>query len=226
MFTGYTDETFEFFMAIKFNNNMEFFHSNHDWYVRAVREPSLQLAAALSDVVEKMDDDLERRPNKVVSRINRDIRFSRDKSPYRDYIWLAFRKPGVPHGTTLGVYFDISADGASYGMGFYDENKPLMDAFRRKLEAAPEEFLEIWGGIKDEFTLHPKSYKRMKIPDSIPENARIWYNLKGFYVEKELNDFGLLKSGALADEIIAGYEKLIPMYRYFYGIAPDEGGEV
>lgn len=225
MFTGYTDETFEFFMAIKFNNNMEFFHSNHDWYVRAVREPSLQLAAALSDVVEKMDDDLERRPNKVVSRINRDIRFSRDKSPYRDYIWLAFRKPGLPHSTTMGVYFDISADGASYGMGFYDENKPLMDALRRNLETAPEEFLDIWDGIKDEFTLHPKSYKRMKIPDNIPEKARIWYNLKGFYVEKELNDFKLLKSGALADEIIAGFEKLIPMYRYFYGIAPDEGGE-
>ena len=226
MFSGYTDETFEFFMAIKFNNNMEFFHSNHDWYVRAVREPSLQLAAELSDVMERMDENLERRPNKVVSRINRDIRFSRDKSPYRDYIWLAFRKPGVPHGTTLGVYFDISAGGASYGMGFYDENKPLMEALRRKLENEPEEFLKIWDGIKDEFTLYPKSYKRMKIPESIPEAARVWYNLKGFYVEKDLNDFRLLKSPELAKELIAGFEKLIPMYRYFYGIAPDEGGEV
>lgn len=226
MFNGYTDETFEFFMAIKFNNNMEFFHSNHDWYLRAVREPSLQLAAELSDVIEKMDDDLERRPNKVVSRINRDIRFSRDKSPYRDYIWLAFRKPGTRHSTTLGVYFDISADGASYGMGFYDENRPLMDALRRRLEAEPDKFLDIWRDIKDEFTLYPKSYKRMKIPEGIPEEARVWYNLKGFYVEKELKDFNLLKSPALAQELIAGYEKLTPMYRYFYGIAPDEGGEV
>lgn len=226
MFNGFTDETFEFFMAIKFNNNMEFFHSNHDWYVRAVREPALQLAAELSDVIERMDDDLERRPNKVVSRINRDIRFSKDKSPYRDYIWLAFRKPGMRHGTTLGVYFDISADGASYGMGFYDENKPLMEALRRNLETEAEEFLRLWNDIKDEFVLYPKSYKRMKIPESIPEEARVWYNLKGFYVEKELKDFSLLKSPALADEIIAGFEKLIPMYKYFYGIAPDEGGEV
>ena len=226
MFNGFTDETFEFFMAIKFNNNMEFFHSNHDWYYRAVREPALQLAAELSDVIEKMDDDLERRPNRVVSRINRDVRFSHDKSPYRDYIWLAFRKPGVRHSTTLGVYFDISADGASYGMGFYDENRPLMDALRRRLETEPGEFLNLWNDIKDGFTLFPKSYKRMKIPENIPEEARVWYNLKGFYVEKELKNFELLKSPALAEEIIAGFEKLTPMYRYFYGIAPDEGGEV
>lgn len=225
MFQGFTDETFEFFMAIKFNNNMEFFHSNHDWYVRAVRGPALELAAELSDIIEMLDDDLERRPNKVVSRINRDIRFSRDKSPYRDYIWLAFRRPGTRHSTTLGVYFDISADGASYGMGFYDENRPMMDAHRRSLEADAEGFMKLWDDIKDEFTLFPKSFKRMKIPETIPENARVWYNLKGFYVEKELNDFNLLKSPELAQELIAGFGKLIPMYRYFCNIAPDEGGE-
>ena len=49
MFQGFSDETFEFFMAIQFNNNTEFFHSNHDWYVDAVRRPCLELAAALSE---------------------------------------------------------------------------------------------------------------------------------------------------------------------------------
>ena len=34
MFQGYNDETFEFFMAIRFNNNTDFFHSNRDWYLR------------------------------------------------------------------------------------------------------------------------------------------------------------------------------------------------
>ncbi len=225
MFQGFTDETFEFFMAIKFNNNMEFFHSNHDWYMRAVRKPCIELAAALSDVIEKMDDDLERRPNKVVSRINRDIRFSNDKSPYRDHIWLGFKKPGERNGTAVGIYFEISATGGAYGMGFYDENRPLMNALRNDLTNDPGTFLEIWDEVKKHYTLYPKSYKRMKIPESIPEEARVWYNLKGFYVEREIKDFNLLKSHELVNEIIAGYEKLIPMYRYFCNIAPDEGEE-
>lgn len=226
MFGGYTDETFEFFMAIKFNNNSEFFHSNRDWYLRAVREPSLALAQELSDVVEKMDDDLERRPNRVVSRINRDIRFSRDKSPYRDYMWLAFRKPGVPRQSTIGAYFDISCDGGSCGMGFYDENKPLMNALRRVLDQDPQEFLEIWNEIKGEFTLYPKSIKRMKIPETIPEEAKMWYNLKGFYIEREINDFGLLKSPELADFLKDSFEKMIPIYKFFKALPLEEGGEI
>lgn len=225
MFNGFTDETFEFFMAIKFNNNREFFTQNHSWYLRAVREPALALAAELTASVEKLDDGLECRPNKVVSRINRDIRFSRDKSPYRDYIWLGFRRPGVQRSTTLGVYFDVSAEGASYGMGFYDENRPLMNALRRSLEHDAEPFLELWRDVKDEFKLCPKTAKRLKVPDAIPKEAREWYNLKGFYVEKELNDFALLKSAKLADEVNAGFERLIPMYKFFYGITPTEGGE-
>ena len=93
MFQGYNNETFEFFMAIAFNNNVDFLHANHDWYLRGVREPSLRLAEELSPVIEEIDDTLDRRPNRVVSRINRDIRFSKDKSPYRDYLWLSFHRP-------------------------------------------------------------------------------------------------------------------------------------
>lgn len=226
MFSGFTDETFEFFMAIRFNNNREFFLENHDWYERAVRTPALELAAALAPAVEKLDENLERRPNKVVSRINRDVRFSNDKSPYRDYIWLAFRRPGVERATTMGVYFDLSAEGASYGMGFYDENRPLMNALRRRLVRDPEPFLETWRAAKGDFTLHPKAYKRMAIPEDLSPEVREWYNLKGFYVERELPDLSLLKSPALADEIARGYNLLIPMYRFITTLTPEEGGSI
>ncbi len=141
MFRGFGKETFEFFTAIRFNNNRAFFLENRDWYRRAVREPALELAAALAGAVRDLDPALETRPEKVVSRINRDVRFSKDKSPYRDSIWLAFRRPGVERATTLGVYFDIGADGCCYGMGYYDENRAQMNALRRQIRVAPEEAL-------------------------------------------------------------------------------------
>ena len=218
MFQGYTDETFEFFMAIRFNNNREFFQSNHDWYLRAVREPSLALVEALAPAVEALDDDLELRPNRVVSRINRDIRFSHDKSPYRDYIWLAFRRPGANRKSTLGVYFDLSDSGASYGMGFYDENRPLMNALRRRLLTEPEAFLHCWQPVRSEFTLYAQTFKRMAIPEDLHPDLAAWYPAKGFYLEKEIHDFNLLKSSRLADEIISGYERLAPLYRYIHSI--------
>ena len=67
----YSEEMEE--LAIAFNNNMQFFHENHDWYLRAVRQPCLELADALGGVMEQIDEEIERRPNRVVSRINRDI---------------------------------------------------------------------------------------------------------------------------------------------------------
>ena len=222
MFQGYTDETFEFFMAIRFNNNRPFFLENRDWYLRAVREPSLALAQELAPAVEKLDADLERRPHRVVSRINRDVRFSRDKSPYRDYVWLAFRRPGEARDTTLGVYFDLSDTGASYGMGFYRENRGVMDALRERMRTAPEELLALYRPLRAEFTLHANTAKRIRLPENLPPELTDWYAAKGFYLEKEITDFDLIRSPALAEEIRGGYARLAPLYRYILNLQPEE----
>lgn len=224
MFKGFSKETFEFFMAIRFNNNREFFLQNRDWYERAVREPARALAQELGDTVRVLDPALESRPQKVVSRINRDVRFSNDKSPYRDYMWIAFRRPGVERATTLGVYFDIGCEGASYGMGYYDENREVMNALRRQILLAPEAFLEVADHALERFTLHPKAFKRMAVPDEVAGPLRQWYNLKGFYVEREISDFDLLCSPDLVEEIKSGYMYLKPLYDYIMSLTsePDD----
>lgn len=221
MFEGFTNETFEFFMALRFNNNREFFLDNQELYRSHVREKCLQLAEDLAPAVEALDPLLETRPHRVVSRINRDVRFSKDKSPYRDYIWLAFRRPGEERKTTLGVFFDVSDQGASYGMGFYDENKPLMNALRRRIIQEPDAVREAWSGALSRFELHVKDIKRMKIPDTIPEDLKVFYPLRGFYVSRDL-DMKLLFSHALVDEIVSGFAQLTPLYRYIMALEPIE----
>ena len=205
MFQGFTDRTFEFFMAIKFNNNRQFFHENHDWYEEAVRLPMKDLAADLSDTIDSLDPELETRPEKVVSRINRDIRFSNDKSPYRDYMWLAFRKPGLDRKITLGAYFDISCQGASFGAGIYNEHKPYMNGLRQQLLTREEEFLSAWLPVKDEFQLFGTRFKRMEIPSQLSPETAEWYPLRGFYVEKDIPDFDLLCSPQLTDFLREGF---------------------
>lgn len=225
MFQGYNDETFEFFMAIRFNNNTDFFHSNHDWYLRGVREPSLALVEALAPTVEAIDDLLERRPNRVVSRINRDIRFSNDKSPYRDYIWLSFHRPKEDRSTSAGLYFDLSDSGGSCGMGYYRAAKPLMNALRRRMVTEPERLISLLEPLESEFTLFSENYRRMAIPEELPEILRQLYPTKGFYFEKPLNDFSLLKSPALTEEIARSFRLLAPMYHYLQTLTPEEDAD-
>jgi len=220
MFTGFTEDTFAFFMAIRFNNNRDFFHANHDWYMRSVREPFLALAEDVGDTIADIDPFVETRPNRVVSRINRDIRFSHDKSPYRDCMFLAFRRPGEQRKSTMGLFFDMSDSGASYGAGFYADNMPLMNALRTQIRLDPENTAEQLD-IAD-FTLVPNTIKRMQVPDDVPDGLKMWYPLRGFYVEKEIRDMELLKSPSLADELKAGYRRLEKMYGFIQGLIPEE----
>ena len=223
MFNGFTDETFEFFMAIRFNNNRDFFQANRDWYQRAVREPCLRLAEALIPVMEDIDPELETRPWRAVSHINRDIRFSRDKSPYRDYMWLGYRRPGAEKSGVIGLYFDLSAvHGASYGLGFYGANAPMMRGFRRQLLLDPAPMARIWSGLRGDYLLHPSVSKRLKVPEGLPEPVREWYPLRSFYVARPLPDFALLKSPALEAELARGFARLKPLYQYFQAIVPAE----
>ena len=214
MFQGFPQSAMEFFMAIRFNNNREFFQENRGWYEESVRSPARALAAALAESVQSLDPALETRPERVVSRINRDVRFSNDKSPYRDYIWLAFRRPGADRKTTLGVYFDISDQGASYGMGFYDENRPLMNALRRRILTEPDAVLALTEPALERFTLHANQFRRILVPEQVPEPLKVWYALKGFYLERETADFDLIRSPALAGEVAEGFLRLKPLYQY------------
>ena len=220
MFAGFTEETFSYFTAIRFCNNREFFQANHDWYVRAVREPLLDLAEALGDTVRAIDPELETRPGRVLCRPNRDIRYSRDKSVYRDYMFLKFRRPREELASTLGLYFDISDDGASFGAGFYAPNLPRMNALRTQIRLQPEiceQRLNI-----GEFVLVGNVIKRMRVPETVPQALRPWYPLRSFYVEKEIRDFDLLQSPALAGEVERGFQRLAPMFQWVQGLVPEE----
>ena len=221
MFSGFTPETGEFLMAISFNNNRAFFHENHDWYLRAVRGPMLELAAELAETIELIDPELERRPEKTVSRINRDIRFSKDKSPYRDYMWIGFHRLSNKGGTP-GFYVDISAERMGYGMGFWEDNKPLMTAFRQRLLNKPGEFEAIAQKSLAGFGLDLNRYKRMSVPETLSGAAKAWYPARSFVAFGHIEDTKLICSPELTGFIRSEYKKLAPLYRYFAGLIPVE----
>ena len=220
-FSGYSHETFEFFMAIRFNNNRDFFHANHAWYERSVRRPSVLLAEALQDTVFDIDPDLEVRPNRAVSRINRDIRFSRDKSPYRDYIWLHYRRPAEEHGPIPAFYFDIgSGEEVSCGKGFYSQNKPMLNALKHVILTDPDRLREVIAPLQGKYTFFGDFYKRLAIPDRVPEDLRAWYAVKNFYFQKQSRDMDLITSPALADWVKEGFHDLAPLYHFLMNLTP------
>ena len=218
MFQGFSDRTFEFYMAIRFNNNREFFAANREWYQNCVRSPMVALCEALGPTVEDIDPGLDTRPGKCVARVNRDTRFSRDKSPYRDYSFMKFRQLGVDRDETLGFYFDLSDDGASYGLGIYQRNLPMMRALSQAILTRPQAVAQALAPVTGEFTLYGDVIKRMKVPPQVPPSLSPWFPLRSFYMQKRIVDFELIKSPRLAEEIARGYRLAQPLYRLLTGL--------
>lgn len=211
----FSDRTLEFFMAIRFNNNREFFHENHDWYLADVRTPALELADALSGDIEKLDAELERRPNRVVSRLARDIRFSRDKSPYRDNMWLSFRMADNERRRRPEFYFGLSAEGSDCGMGFYNITRAQTDAWRTVLTTHTEECIAaIETAYAAGFGMSGERYKKIAVPDDLDERLKEWYPVKNFWVNKAI-PLKTALSEELKDALAEDIASLTPLYRLF-----------
>jgi hypothetical protein len=129
-------------------------------------------------------------------------------------MWLAFRRSGEERKTTLGAYFDISSECASYGIGIYSEHRPFMNGLRHRLMTDEESFLQAYRLIKDEFELCGNRFKRMTLPEELSEEAKAWYPMRGFWLQKELTDFDLLCSVDLVEELKGGFLRLMPIYRW------------
>ena len=207
-------------MALRFNNNREFFQSNREWYLKSVREPSLALAEALSPAIEKIDPGIETRPHRALARINRDTRFSHDKSPYRDHVWISFRRPEEERGRFPSFFIEVGVEGVFYGMGAYAPERARMNALRRRLRLAPEEpeaCLRNWTG----------ALPCMGKPTSAsPCGGAAGSARSPLYSQKlllgALSALGRACSAALAVELAADFSRLKPLYDYMAGCSPEE----
>jgi uncharacterized protein (TIGR02453 family) len=108
-FTGFSREAMDFFKKLEKNNNREWFQTHKDVYERACREPMKALADALA---------FQYGPSKI-SRINRDMRFARDR-PYKAYI-----AAGVG-----GNYISLFKEGLYVGTGMYKPEPAVLTRFR------------------------------------------------------------------------------------------------
>ena len=114
-FTGWPVEAIEFFEMLEDDNTKAFWTEHKPVYEECVRAPMLELLG-----------ELERRwgPGRVF-RPYRDVRFSKDKTPYKTNIAATMEKGG---------YISLSADGFSVGTGYYGMAKDQLVSFRAAID--------------------------------------------------------------------------------------------
>jgi uncharacterized protein (TIGR02453 family) len=164
-----------------------------------------------------IDSAIEIRPqvNMTISRVFRDIRFSKDKSLFRNRMWIAFKDNALPEGERATFYFVIRPDNYGYGMGFYEAGPKTMAALRKRIRVKTAEFRRIIADpyLNDRFLPGFEKYKRPPEKD-YPDDLADWFQARNFYYFNNAADLKRLKNPAFLSELIEGYSILAPLYAF------------
>ena len=206
-------ETVKFLKALKKNNSKEWFDQNRKGYEQA-KENYLDFVGEILGRMKKIDTSLtDLEPTQCVFRINRDVRFSKNKEPYKTNMGASFSKGGKKV-QCAGYYFHLEPGASFIGGGFWMPMAPELNKIRQEIDYNVEAFNKIinrkkfkasFGSLSEneKLTRPPKGYEA--------ENPAIeLLKLKSFVVMTEVTD-DELTSKELVNKVVDHFETMMPL---------------
>ena len=139
-------EFFQFFRELKENNNRDWFQTNKDRYESIVREPLLRFitdfGVRLPEISSHYVAD-PRRSGGSLFRLNRDIRFSKDKSPYKTMAGIQFRHESGKDVHAPGFYLHFEPGSVFAGIGIWHPETRTLNKIRDAIVENPDRWQEI-----------------------------------------------------------------------------------
>lgn len=134
-FRGFPEQTFAFLFGISAHNDKAWFDAHRaDYdahYVGAAREFVAAVGPCLTEISPGVRHDPK--VNGSISRINRDVRFSRDKRPYKDHIDIWFWHGDKRSWDCPGFYLRLSAETVTIGTGMYMFPRDMLRRYRERV---------------------------------------------------------------------------------------------
>jgi uncharacterized protein (TIGR02453 family) len=203
-FKGFGKKAIPFLKALDFHQSREWFQENRALYESELREPLGDLVEVLTERLGLLGLGLRGDRKRSLFRINRDVRFSKDKRPYNTHLSAILSPDGTKmEQGVLFVYFGI--DRCFAGVAWWQPEPELLSAMRRSIAEKPAEFRAMVAALKKNgLALDGEgALKRMprgfeKIAD--PELAAAIRN-RHFVVRHPIDPAGI-HGPTLADEIV------------------------
>ena len=130
-FSGFSKDAIAFLGDLRANNERAWFNANKKTYEREVKRPAGSFAAAMSGALEILT---KRHHRHKIFRIHRDVRFSKDKTPYNTHLHIAFMPE--QDGSPPAWFFGLDPEKLTLGTGIFGFEKAGLDAFRQRLLGA------------------------------------------------------------------------------------------
>jgi uncharacterized protein (TIGR02453 family) len=223
-FTGFPPAAQRFFRGLGRNNTKAWFEANRPVYESAIREPLKALVEALDIHLAAFAPEITGNPKRSLFRINRDIRFSKDKSPYKTNAgcWFYHQDAGrgvgqEADGGGAGFYFHLDGKEAFVAGGIWMPARPALTKIRDRLADGWEDFSAIVSdlGFKRRFGSLDRESMLTRVPRGFPpyHPAADLLRLQSFTAGRQVGAAGL-GTAKLVGKVAADFAVMTPMVRW------------
>mgnify|MGYP002637586675 CR=1 FL=1 len=229
-FEGFPQETFDFLEGLTDNNSKIWFDRHRKEYQAHYMTPAKLFVEAMGERLGAMDPHISAVPqvNKSIFRINRDVRFSKDKTPYRNHIDLLFYE-GTGRRSGSGFFFRLLSDRVILGAGIHQFDTNGLKKFRAAV-VRDGEALRISGileALKNQgYEVGEAHYKT--VPPGYgdrKDNDLLKYNSLHASCETAVSDLSdLIRSADFSDWCADHYERLQPLHRWLSDYVSEHTG--
>lgn len=214
----FTSEYEQFFKELADNNNKEWFNENKKRYENHVKKPFEKFIADMILRMQSYDPDCKIQPKDAVFRIYRDIRFSKDKTPYKTQMSAIVGRGGRKDHSLAGMYVELGNGHLRIYGGVYQPDKDQLQAIRQEILYNMEDFDKVIN--EKNFKKHfgeIRGDKNKRLPTEfaeVQEQQPLIAN-KQFYYFSNL-DSKLITSDKLIDKLYEAYEVSQPIREFLH----------
>ena len=217
-FTGFGERALPFLKALGFHQSRDWFQENREIYDSQLFMPFVALLESANERMEKAGIPLRGERKSSLFRINRDIRFSKDKSPYNTRVSGVLTRTGTKKDIS-GLYMHFEPGNCFLASGLWFPPGPILKAMREQIVERSDEFLKLVAGLEkvglgigedDMVTRTPLGFKHIE-----DENLLFWLKHKSFIIQKKLDE-KVIHSDALLDEIETFGQHALPFMQFIW----------
>ena len=222
-FRGFGRGALTFLRQLKRNNRREWFQANRDAYDSEILEPLRLLVEEVDVRFGQFAPEFIGDPKRSIFRIYRDVRFSKDKSPYKTHAasWFKHRNAGhgvgsETHGGGAGFYFHLEPGGSMVAGGIWMPPRPTLNQLRDSIAARPAEFVKSMSatGFKRRFGKLSEEAMLTRLPRGFAPGhpAEAWLRYQSFTVHAMLGDSEVLDR-RVVDRVERDFKTMLPFVR-------------
>lgn len=219
-FQGLTEETIQFLVDLEANNERDWFQAQKARYKRAFEEPAKALVTALGRrLQEDISEEIHAEPrvNGSIFRLQRDTRFSKDKTPYKAHLDLMFWQGEGRSREKAAYFFRLTPTHLTLGAGKHAFSKEELTRYREAVDTAGESLEALAQELRGQgYRVDGSHYKRVPkgFAKDHPHEALLRHN--GLHAWHESEHPDALDSPAFVEHCLAILSPLAPMMTWLH----------